>query len=448
MRAAKFSTAVLVALLIAFSAWQVKLLFDDRIYDGVTLDNIPMGQMSGQEALKTIEHWRQNQSEWTITLADANTSFKLRPGKDIDFDIDAQAMLDAAFHIGRRGNVKNRLTEIYRTKKDGRPIPVIIKYNKIKLENILYKLQTEKNKPPKNVAISLLTKKITPEEWGRKLDAELLKAQLIAVLRQLKDARLDLPMIPVAPAMTAANLDKNGLRELMSSYSTTFNAGDRNRTGNIKLAAKKINGCLLFPGQVFSFNEVVGPRDKASGFKEAMEIVDGEFVPGVGGGVCQVSSTLYNAVLLAGLNVIERTNHSRPLRYVPLGRDATVAYDSIDFKFVNNNLLPVMILSETSGSKLHVGILGRQFFQEHSEIMTFEVVTANEKVILPLVLEKEDSALPQGVSEVDNTGSPGYEVGTARITRDPNGKEIKREVLSLDKYLPDNKIVRIGQAQR
>jgi vancomycin resistance protein VanW len=408
--------------------WQIRALFDDRICGGIWLNNIYLGDMRQDDAQKTIEKWRQNQPETAITLTEGNSVFKLYL-KDIDFEVDAKTIAEAAFRKGRDGSFKNRVKEIYRAKKEGILIPLHIKYNEAKLENILYKLKVSKDKQPKNVSVSFLTRKITPEEWGQKLDAELLRKQIIERLYLLKDTALIMPIIPVAPKMIAADLAKNGLDKMMASYATTFNAADKNRSDNVRLAARKINGTTLFPGEIFSFNEIVGPRETEYGFKEAMELVGGEFVPGIGGGVCQVSSTLYNAALLAGLKVTERTNHSRPLRYVPPGRDATVAYGSIDFKFINNNLLPIMVVAETSGERLYVGILGRQFFKDHLEEVTFEIITADEKIV----------SLKE-TNEINNAENSRYEISILRITRNEAGLEIKKELLSRDKYLPDSTI--------
>jgi vancomycin resistance protein YoaR len=203
-------------------------------------------------------------------------------------------------------------------------------------------------------------------------------------------------------------------------------------------AARRINGYILYPGQVFSFNQVVGPRDREHGFKEALEIVDGEFVPGIGGGVCQVSSTLYNAVLLANLAIVERTNHSKPLGYVGLGRDATVAYGALDFKFANDTGAPVVILAEAAKNRLTVGIVGREPLT-----VAVEIVAADRQVILPAVVKKQDPELYLGETRVDRQGKPGYEVTTLRVVR-TGGREIRREVLARDRYQPENTVVKVG----
>lgn len=138
----------------------------------------------------------------------------------------------------------------------------------------------------------------------------------------------------------------------IAQYSTYFDSSQVNRTENIRLAAKALDGKLLAPGERFSFNESVGERTAEAGYKVAMIIVGKEFVPGLGGGVCQVSSTLYNAVSLAGLEILERHAHSLEITYVPYGQDATVAYGVLDFKFRNNTEDDLLIRSSVEGGTL------------------------------------------------------------------------------------------------
>jgi vancomycin resistance protein YoaR len=179
------------------------------------------------------------------------------------------------------------------------------------------------DRPPRNASLSLAEGGIVPQEQGRQLDVAAVKPLVLKALHGGAPT-LPLPVTPLYPDVTVADLRQTGISTLWSSFTTAFDSSDANRTANIRLSARRINGHIVYPGQCFSFNQVVGPRDREHGFKEALEIVDGEFVPGIGGGVCQVSSTLYNAVLLANLPIAERTNHSKPLGYVGLGRDATV----------------------------------------------------------------------------------------------------------------------------
>ncbi|OHW62326.1 vancomycin B-type resistance protein VanW [Andreesenia angusta] len=155
-----------------------------------------------------------------------------------------------------------------------------------------------------------------------------------------------------------ATVWKFGQERLLGSYTTYFSARDTNRNYNIALSARSINGRTVAPGTVFSFNGATGLKNKANGYRESIVISGGKFVLGVGGGVCQTSSTLYNAVLNAGLQVVERHPHSQPVSYVPRGRDATVADYALDFKFRNNTSYPLKIKASTTSNSVTVSIYG------------------------------------------------------------------------------------------
>lgn len=143
----------------------------------------------------------------------------------------------------------------------------------------------------------------------------------------------------------------------LGSYSTNYYAGG-NRGKNVARAASLINNTVIAPGEVFSFNDTVGPRSTENGFYSAPEYVSGQSVEGIGGGTCQVSTTLYSAALYADLGIVDRTEHMMAVGYAPLGQDATVAYGSIDFKIRNTTDYPIKIVSNTGGGKITVSIVG------------------------------------------------------------------------------------------
>ena len=143
---------------------------------------------------------------------------------------------------------------------------------------------------------------------------------------------------------------------ILSSYTTYFNPADSGRTNNIRQSSEAIANVIVGLGDYFSFNTTVGPRTIETGYQEALEIVNGEFVVGIGGGICQTSSTLYNAVDAIGVSLVERHHHSRHIGYVPKGRDATVSYGTLDFRFQNTTGIPIMITSKTEEDSITVEI--------------------------------------------------------------------------------------------
>ncbi|MCH5212422.1 MAG: VanW family protein [Oscillospiraceae bacterium] len=199
---------------------------------------------------------------------------------------------------------------------------------------------------------------IVPEQDGRIID----KDQTAGLVTQIKEGGevVEIPFTSIPAAVTAAELEGKLFNATIGSYSTSYGTSTANRCANVANAASKINGKILLPGEVFSFNDTVGPRSVANGFYTAKEYVDGQTVDGIGGGTCQVSSTLYNAVLYSDISIVSRTNHMFPVGYCPLGQDATVADTGVDFKFVNSMDYPIKISAVTGGYKITVSIIGTQ----------------------------------------------------------------------------------------
>ncbi|MBA4543368.1 VanW family protein [Thermoactinomyces daqus] len=191
-------------------------------------------------------------------------------------------------------------------------------------------------------------------EEGRVMDVKTVKTWL-KDLRPYINKPTQIPTISVAPKVSSADLREVN-KKMIGSYTTKFDPGNVNRTTNIKLASAQINNLVLLPGERFSFNKVVGERTAARGYKPAHVIVKGEFTEGIGGGICQVSSTLYNSVDEAGLKVTAIQHHSAEVTYVPKGRDATVSWGGPDFRFKNNLNKPVLLKIKISGSHLTVNV--------------------------------------------------------------------------------------------
>ena len=194
------------------------------------------------------------------------------------------------------------------------------------------------------------------------------------------------------------------------------------------------------PGETFSFNQTVGQRTKAAGFKEATAYSNGQVVQEVGGGICQVSSTLYNAVLYANLEIVERTNHGFKPSYVKPGLDATVSWGGPDFKFKNNRNYPVRIKTDTSGKVLKIYIYGLKTDNDYTVTLDAQYVST---VYYETIYQK-DSSLGSGESKVIQSGSNGCKTATYKYLYDANGTLIASECISRDTYNPHNKIIAVG----
>ncbi len=217
------------------------------------------------------------------------------------------------------------------------------------------KIHNEIYKEPVNAYYTTNPYVVYPHENG--VDFNISVDEAKDMLNEVKD-EYEIPLKYTAPSVTTNMIGTEAFPDLLAKFSTNYNARDTDRTTNLRLAAEKINGTVLMPGETFSYNTVVGERTIAAGYKEAAMYQNGEVVDGLGGGICQISTTLYNAVLYSNLEIVERRNHQFVPSYAKAGRDATVVYGSIDFKFKNTRNYPVKILCTVSGGVAKCEIYG------------------------------------------------------------------------------------------
>ena len=262
--------------------------------------------------------------------------------------------------------------------------------------------------------------------------------EAISLFEQSEDS-CTIPLKVLSPNVTTNEIGPEAFPDLLGTYSTTFDTSNVNRSTNIRLATQKINGTVIMPGETFSYNQVVGKRTAAAGFKSAAMYLNGEVTYGIGGGICQVSSTLYNSVLLANLEIVERYNHGFNPGYVPAGRDATVSWGGPDFKFKNSREYPVKIVANVSGGTISIQIFGLKSDDEYEvEIQSYITSYIKYKTI-----QKNDDSLAKGQTKVIQSGSNGCRSVAYRILK-KNGEVVSKTLLSQDTYNPHNKIVAVG----
>ncbi|WP_052807303.1 VanW family protein [Risungbinella massiliensis] len=229
-------------------------------------------------------------------------------------------------------------TDLTKMGYDGKDLKTI---NETQLRQWLDSVKKQVDVPAVNAKATKVDGTIQPEKVGRYMDTKQVNEWLKDIPSLINKPR-QIPIIVVQPTITTEDI-KNVQKKLAGSYTTKFDGKNENRTTNIRLSSEAIDGLILMPGEEFSFNKVVGERTAKRGYKEAGIIVKGEFSEGIGGGICQVSSTLYNSVDEAGLKITRRYSHSATVTYVPKGRDATVSWGGPDFRFQNNLDKPIMI---------------------------------------------------------------------------------------------------------
>ncbi|MDA8443267.1 MAG: VanW family protein [Peptococcaceae bacterium] len=316
------------------------------------------------------------------------------------------------------------------------------KLNTAKAAKVVARLTAALNTPSKDAALKAMTDKTTqviPHQLGKKVDLQ----QTVTNLQQaLKTGagEVDLRVRDLYPKITTADLAAISFTQPSATFSTPFAPSDKNRTENLRRSAQALNNSIINPGEVFSFNKVVGSRSEENGYKEALVIEENELVPGIGGGVCQVSSTLYNLALLADLPIVERHPHEFAVRYVPPGRDATVVYDQADLRFKNNTAGPLVLRAQAQDAKLTLNLFGKSSGKK-VEIKTTVLATQ------PFATERRfDPTLPPGTVDKSKAGMPGYVVKTWRIVK-LGQKVVREDVLGKDVYKPATRIIRVGPAK-
>ena len=252
----------------------------------------------------------------------------------------------------------------------------------------------------------------------------------------------EVPAKTIIPQATANQLKSKLFNSTLAAYSTTYSTKAANRASNVALAASKINGKVLKPGETFSYNETIGDTTIKNGYKVAPVFENGKTSEGVGGGICQVSSTLYSAVLYADLKVVERRNHSLTVAYVPKGQDATVSYGAIDFKFKNSTDYPIKISAVTDGGKITVSLVGTKREAEHKVQLRHEIVST----IQPTTVETQNPDMPANTKKVTSSGKTGYVVDTYKTVFE-NGTEISSGKITRSTYKMVPTEVTVGTKQ-
>jgi vancomycin resistance protein YoaR len=427
---------VFLVFLVTTTGIMLFMLSGDTIYRGVRIENVDVGSLTKNEARSLLKEKLQNAiDEKKIELKYNDESWVIS-GIDIEYGYDYDGAIKRAYELGREGNPFKRIEKIIGLYKNKEDVDLETTYNNEKLSNILIHIEKNINKDP--VDASMHREKgqfiIVGEKLAFQLDREETEKVINDKLKENSN-NMVIPLVikTVNPRITKEDLGQ--IKDLIGYYVTRFNRGKVQRSSNIKRAGISINGIILMPNDEFSFNDSVGPRTIERGYKPAPVILNGELIEGIGGGICQVSSTLYNAVLMSGLEIIERYNHSIPSTYVGKGRDATVSYGVLDFKFRNNLAYPIYIESYTSRNQMIVRIYGKKTDNSITKIKTH----LDEIQNMP-VETKYDNNLIQGTEKIEKKGRNGYKISTYRIIY-KDGKIIKNERISKDYYRPSKQII-------
>lgn len=437
-----------------YGAYQT--LAQDGFYPGVTIDGIDVAGMSEQQAVEAVNQKRQaeldaisipvmyngedGQKSWTFTK------------DDLTITTDTEQVVAQAMAVAREGEFMERLAQINHLKENGQAFTTSISLDAAPMREKVDEMVSEVSFEAEDAEVvsfdpdAASGEKFTykDEKQGQGLNGDALMEQLTQMVESRAFSAIELQPEVLEPKVTRAELEEH--TKLVVSFTSTLTLLS-GRTTNVTLASDTFHGLCLKPGEQFSLNEATGERTKAKGYQDAMVIKNGtHYEPDTAGGVCQVSTNLYNAAVRAGLQVDERHRHSIPASYVPLGQDAAVSYPYADFKFTNNTEYPIYLAYYISDgkSKYTVEIYGTPLPDGQSiKMVSTDAVSTDP----PAPKEVVDNSLAPGARETEIQARVGKTNTTYAVTYDKDGKEIAREYLHKDVYPAIQGVYRVGPAK-
>jgi vancomycin resistance protein YoaR len=430
--------ATVGALVVAFFSWpRPQPVVEPRPLPGLRVagHDVPLGDDAIGRALDYVRRFAVGQVKLVLPDGRSVALGRAELGLEIDRMRLAEFVKDAS-------DPDSALVRAHRAgPSPGKPIeaPLPLRIDGARALSKLVDLKAELDEPAQDAMIDVESRKVKPEVRGFRLD-------VYATLARLEDAlragSTDVPAAfeDIAPKRTSAELANVRFDHVLGWFETRYNVARKyeDRTYNLRLAASRLDGRVLLPGEVLDFNAVVGPRDEAHGFRVAPVIAQGELVDGIGGGTCQISGTLHAAALFAGLEIVERYPHSRPSSYIKLGLDATVSYPNINYRVRNPFDFPVVLHEKVAGGVVRAEVLGPErrltvsYFRRIDDILPFEEV------------ERETANLPKGDRVVVQRGIPGFVALASRVVRDgAYGDRWKWT----EKYPPTTQIVAVGTSE-
>ncbi len=323
--------------------------------------------------------------------------------------------------------------------REGQDWGIDVKFDKDKVTGYLEEQTKEISTDPKDAEFKIEGDKVTivPSNDGTKVDLDKASSDIFDASKTEDSREVMLATETSKPKLTTEDAGKMGIKEKVSSYTTFFNAGQTSRVHNIQTLASTLDGNIVAPNETFSFNGTIGPRTAEKGYREAPAIINGELVPSIGGGVCQVATTLFNVIFFGGYEVVERHNHSFFISHYPTGRDATVSWDGPDLKFKNNTSAYVLIKTQTVGGSITIS------FYSTTQNVKVEYTTAGPSNYRAAPTKRvDDPTLLKGATKVEQHGIAGRDVSVHRkVYKD--GKLVKEDTF-FSRYSPGKSVVRVG----
>lgn len=416
--------------------------WEGLVYPGVKVAGLDISGKSKNEAINLLKSkYGDAIVNKKINITAEGKTYSIEYSK-LNAGYDIENAVDGAFKYGKNLGLFSRYKLI--NEASSKDFNLKFAYDDKYITELIVSIENDINKEPQNATIGIGAEgkiEITPDMKGAKLESVKLEDEIKSNINgELSgDVNIQAPIQELTAAITTDKL--NTIDTRISSYSTSFSTSIPERINNIELATKALNGKLLMPGDSFSFNETVGERTRDRGYKEAGVIINNQISSDLGGGICQVSSTFYNALLRTELanSEMDRIAHSLPSTYVPKGLDATVDWGKIDFKFKNTLEYPIYIEGYTQNKNLYFNIYSNSSFKNLSYTFTNDIIQN-----IPTTTKTiEDPTLPEGQKIEVKKAYPGYKVKVTKNTLQ-NGSVIKSEVLYTDYYKPVAGELKVG----
>lgn len=419
------------------------LLQTDHYYTGTVVEGIDLGGKTKDEALKAVTDVEtQSLPKINIELSYEDKNWTLT-AQDLGYRFNTQEVLDEAYAYARTGSDEERLKQIKELKASPKTYSLTPTHDEAVLKQKLAEIEKAVNIAPVNATVASFdtttaTFRYADGKDGLAVESDSLFSQVNALVKNNESGSIAVPVKTVSFDVTQAHLQSH-MQKLGTYTTTSTNSADGNH--NMKLAASAINGEVIKPGAVFSFNTATGDTNlPQNGYRKAVAISGGKKVMEYGGGVCQVSSTLYGAAIRSNMAITNRSNHMWQSSYVPVGLDATVSYPYLDFQFKNPTEFPVYIVAGMTGTKVTVTLYGYQ----SPDYDSIEVVSNNTGTVAqPADQFVVDQSLKKGQKVLDRKGNAGIKASAKRIFyRD--GKVVKTEALPNSYYRAIANIYKVG----
>ncbi len=434
--------SIALLFIILFSVGTLALIYtrdQQRILEGVSVSGVNVGNLTQDDAKNIIDKEVNRLLSQTIKLSAGKQSQEVKL-EDLGLGVNSDLALQEAYDIGRKGSIFEKVSSKWSAGK-GINVDFSQNWDELKIRETLKGTLDEFNDPATDATFQITkdnTMTIKSEQVGLVINSEALIDKIKEVNLYKLVPELQAEFQEQLPIVTAAQLEDQKITGLLASYTTRFDSSQTARTENVKIAAKALDMAVIKPGNTLSFNQIVGERTVEGGYKDAFIIVNGEFVPGLAGGICQVSSTLYNTGLFANLAVTQRSNHDLAISYVPLGQDATVAYPDLDLKFNNNTGGYLLVRTRMSYNSITIEMYGK--VKPGQEVFIGNTI---DSIIAAPEQRLVDETMAHGTSVLKQQGQPGYVVKSNRTVK-VNGVVTSNEPLKQSRYLPLPKIYSIG----